>query len=272
MSSTLTAPAVTKYARNGWRPWSWGAIPKSLILVLLAAGIASGQAPPTREILRTVAANGSLFEKERANYTYRQSFKFYEIDRKGAPGGDYQEVRDITLTPEGERIETFVKGPINRLKRIILTDEDFRDIREVQPFVLTQDTLWLYESRFEGDETVQGRDCFVFRIKPRQVLDGQRLLDGRIWVDKETEQALQVAGLPVPQVYRTEGGNLFPRFVTVFELIDGKYWFPVSTFADDTLAFSTGGQRVRYEIEFTEYKRFGAESSITFGVDHVPQP
>jgi len=263
-------PAVNRYARNGWRLWSWAANAKPLILVLLALPIASAQTPPTREILRKVAANGSLFEKERANYTYRQSFKFYEINRTGAPGGDYQEVRDITLTPEGERIETFVKGPINRLKRIILTDEDFRDIREVQPFVLTQDTLWLYETRYEGDETVQERDCFVFRIKPRQVLEGQRLLDGRIWVDKESEQALQVAGLPVPQEYRTEGGNLFPRFLTVFEQIDGEYWFPVSTFADDTLAFSTGGQQVRYEIQFTDYKRFGAESSITF--DEPGQP
>ena len=268
MSSRFSDNTVRAYARNGGRLASckfrsWSASAKILILVP-ALCVMAADSPNKREVLERVAANGSLFERERARYSYRQSFRFYEIGRDGPPGGDYREVREVGFTSDGERQEEFVKRPVNRLKRIILTEEDFRDIREVQPFVLTEDTLWFYGSRYEGEENVRGHDCWVFRIKPRQVLDGQRLLDGRIWVDKETEQAVQVGGLPVPQEHRSESGNLFPRFITVFEQVDGKYWFPVSTIADDTLAFSSGGQRVKYEIEFSDYKRFSAESSISF--------
>jgi hypothetical protein len=43
----------------------------------------------------------------------------------------------------------------------------------------------------------------------------------------------------------------------------------VKTVADDTLAFPGGLQRVRYEIDYANYKRFSAETKITFG---EPQP
>ena len=40
--------------------------------------------------------------------------------------------------------------------------------------------------------------------------------------------------------------------------------FPVNTYADDTLPFSTGLLRVRLTIRYTQYKRFGADSVIKF--------
>jgi hypothetical protein len=46
--------------------------------------------------------------------------------------------------------------------------------------------------------------------------------------------------------------------------VDGKFWFPVKTVANDTLAFRSGLQQVRYMIDFESYKRFTAESSIQF--------
>lgn len=236
-------------------------------LVYLAAlacfPLAAQQAPP-KDLLARVAEQGSLFEQERAQYTYRQTFHFFEMDRHGVRSGDYFEVRDVLFSPEAERTEEFVKGPIDRLKRIRMTEEDFRDIRDMQPFVLTEDTLWLYESKYQGEEIVNGRRCFVYRIRPRQLLEGQRLLDGQIWIDGESLQVVQSAGQPVPQLYRTEDSNLFARFMTVYEPIDGKYWFPVKTVADDTLPFNSGPIRVRYEIDFANYKRFSSDSTITF--------
>jgi hypothetical protein len=41
--------------------------------------------------------------------------------------------------------------------------------------------------------------------------------------------------------------------------------FPVSTSADDTLYFRTGPQRIRMTIRFENYKKFGAETTVTFG-------
>lgn len=235
------------------------------LLGLAPSALRAQSERPPKGLLKQIARNGTLFEQELGRYTYRQSFRFRELDGSGKPGGDYLEVRDITFTPDGERLEEFVKGPVNRLKRIIMTEEDFDDLRHMQPFVLTEDTLWRYETKYQGDEVLAGRDCYVFRIKPKQVLHGQRFLDGQLWVDKETEQVVQAGGLPVPQHPKTEGGNLFARFTTIYEPVDGKFWFPVETAARDTLPFASGLQEVQYEVEYAEYKRFSAESVITFG-------
>ena len=244
----------------------------AVLLAWLGASAALAQTDPPRDLLKRVAEQGSLFEKEREQYTYRQTFHFYEMDRRGGPAGDYFEVRDVLFSPEADRTEEFVKGPVDRLERIRMTEEDFRDIRDMQPFVLTEDTLWLYSTKYQGEEVVNGRRCFVYRIQPRQLLEGQRMLDGQVWVDQESLQVIQSAGQPVPQLYRTEDSNLFARFLTVYEPIDGKYWFPVRTVADDTLPFNSGAVRVRYEIDFANYKRFSADSTITFEpVDVAPQ-
>ncbi len=233
--------------------------------VLLVSEGAEAQQPP-KELLRELAANGSRFELERGRYTYRQRFLFQELGSK-SPDGFYREVREITFSPEGHREEQVVGHPVDHLKRIRLTEEDFRDIRDVQPFALTQDTLWLYEFTYKGKEDLEGEDCYVYRMRPRQVLEGQRLLDGLIWISSKHRQLVKAAGRPVPQIYKGEQENLFPQFATVYQPIDGTFWFPVKTVASDVLPFRTGAQQVRYVIEYENYKRFSAESSITFDRD-----
>jgi hypothetical protein len=249
-----------RFAGNG--------LPAGLALLLGLAGFAGwmpGQtAAPPPDLIRQVAAHGSLFEKELGHYTYRQTFEFFELDKKGLARGHYKETRDVLFTPAGERTEEFVWGPVNALQNMSLTDEDFRDLRDVQPFVLNEDNLWNYEAKYKGIESVDGEACYVYRLKPRQVLDGQRLLDGMIWVSREHLQVVRVAGQPLPQIYRESGDNLFPHFTTIYRPVDGKFWFPVKTVADDTLGFRSGVQHVRYMIDFENYKRFTAESSIQF--------
>jgi len=68
----------------------------------------------------------------------------------------------------------------------------------------------------------------------------------------------------VPQIFGGKAENLFPRFTTVREIIDGQHRFPTYTYADDTLPFRNGLQRVRLTIRYSQYKRFGAESVIKF--------
>lgn len=236
-----------------------------LLLCTSLASLAPGQpAGPPPDLLKRVAAQGTLFETELGNYTYRQTFEFFELDKKGGPRGHYKETRDILFTPAGERTEEFVRRPVNTLQSMRLTEEDFRDLRDVQPFVLNEDNLWNYEATYKGIESVDGEICYVYRLQPRQVLDGMRLLDGMMWVSREHEQVVRVAGKPVPQIYRESGDNLFPRFTTIYRPVDGKFWFPVKTVAKDTLAFRSGLQRVQYMIDFEGYKRFTAESSVQF--------
>ena len=152
--------------------------------------------------------------------------------------------------------------PRNALKNLILTDEDFRDIRELQPLVLTDDRLWNYETRFKGEETVDDVDCWVVQVRPRQILEGQRLFDGMVWIDKKEYNIVRMTGRAVPQIRTLKTENLFPSFTTIRKPIDGKHWFPVYTYADDTLQFRAGPQRERLKIEYSGYKRFRAESTL----------
>lgn len=199
---------------------------------------------------------------ERSEYTYRQTVTVDELDGRGATRGTYKEIRDIIFLPEHERSEEVLGRPENNLKLLKLTDEDFRDIRDIQPLVLTEDRLWNYETRFRGDENMDDVDCWVLQIRPRQIFESQRFFDGLIWVDKKTYDIVRMEGHAVPQIISTKSENLFPRFTTIRKPIDGKHWFPVYTYADDTLGFRTGPQRIRLRISYSNYQRFGAESTF----------
>jgi hypothetical protein len=200
----------------------------------------------------------------RNEYTYRQTVIFAELDSHGGQTGEYREVRDVVLSPEHQRTEQIIGKPSMNLKRLIMTDEDFRDMRDIQPFVMTEDQLWNYETKFRGDEKVDDVDCWVLQVRPRQILSGQRLFDGLLWADKKDYSIVRLEGQAVPQIRSMKSENLFPRFTTLREPIDGRHRFPVATYADDTLPFSTGLQRVRMTIRYSQYKRFGADSVVKF--------
>ncbi len=203
-------------------------------------------------------------QQARAHYTYRQSVTVEELNNRGSMEGQYHEVRDVIFSPTEERTEVMIGQPLVTLKNLKLTDEDFADIRNIQPFVLVDELLALYETRFRGDEKIDDVDCWVLQVRPRQILSGQRLFDGMLWVRKDDLAIIRSEGQAVPQLRTTKEENLFPRFTTVREPIDGKRWFPTFTYADDTLAFRTGLQRIRLKIHYSNYKRFSADSTIQF--------
>jgi hypothetical protein len=187
-----------------------------------------------------------------------------EVTERGAQTGEYREVRDVIFSPAKERSEEIIGAPFKNLKNLILTDEDFRDIRDIQPFVLVEDFLPIYETKFRGEEKMDGVDCWVLQVAPRQILAGQRLFDGMLWVSKADYSVIRSEGQAVPQIRTTKSENLFPKFTTMRKEVNG-FRFPVSTSADDTLYFRTGPKRIRMTIRFENYKKFGAETTVTFG-------
>jgi len=82
-------------------------------------------------------------------------------------------------------------------------------------------------------------------------------------VDDRDLQIVKSEGKQVPEVNNKKGQeNLFPRFTTYREQIDGKYWFPTFTMADDTLYFSNGPVHIKEILRYTNYKQFKAGSRI----------
>jgi negative regulator of sigma E activity len=233
-----------------------------ILTSLLAPAAARAQeAPPN--LAKLVAHRESETEAERNQYTYRQTLTLEELDNRGVARGRYREVRDIIFSPERERSEELAGKPENTLANLKLTPEDFRDFRDIQPLVLTVESLWNYDTRTRGDETVDGVDCWVLQVRPRQILEGQRLFDGLIWADKKGYNIVRIEGRAVPQIRSTTSENLFPRFATVRRPVDGEYWFPALTLADDTLEFRGGRQRERLRIVYGNYKRFTVDSTFT---------
>ena len=215
-----------------------------------------------QEIIRKFAAKEKEFKEARANYTYRQSAKVQELDPGGNPGGKWEIVSDIIFSPEGKRTEHVVYAPVNSLHNLILTPSDEQDLRDVQPFVLTSDEIADYDINYLGKQKADEIPCYVFSVKPKKLVPGKRYFEGQIWVDDRDLQIVKTYGKGVGRV---KGDEQFPRFETYREQIDGKYWFPTYTRADDVLHFKDMNQRVRMTVKYENYKKFEGKSTIKFG-------
>ena len=79
----------------------------------------------------------------------------------------------------------------------------------------------LYTSQQQEDEL----NCYVFELSAKKMEKGKRYFEGRIWVDDRDYQIVKTYGKNVPDVVQHKHGreNLFPRFTTWREQIDGKY-------------------------------------------------
>jgi hypothetical protein len=246
------------------------------LVLLIGCGVAIAQnepAPaksqeqpsiPVDEIIRKFAEKEKEFRTARGSYTYRQDVKVQELDASDRVLGEYRMVSDIIFDPNGKRTERIVLAPANTLKRIGMTPEDVQDIRDIQPFVLTADDIGKYKLKYSGKEKVDEINCYVFDVEPKTIEKGQRYFQGQIWVDDEDLQIVKTFGKAVPDIRGKGQENLFPRFETYREQIDG-YWFPTYTRGVDTLKFSTGAQRMRLIIKYENYKKFQADVKLTFG-------
>jgi len=243
-----------------------------MIVVLLTAvcgaaqeGELRSEAPKgvtTAQIIEKFAAREAVYKKAREQYTWRQDVRIQTLEGKSVDG-EYREVFDVTFDKKGRRAESVVFAPVSSLQRILLTPEDLQDIRQRMPFVLTTQEIPEYNIIYVGRQKIDEVDSYVFDIHPKTMEKGKRYFDGRIWVDDRDFQIVKTYGKSVPDIVKKGGDeNLFPRFTTYREQIDGEFWFPTYTKVDDTLHFSYEDVHTRQIIKYTDYKRFGARSRI----------
>jgi hypothetical protein len=222
------------------------------------------QGTTVEEIIKRFAAKEKEFKEARDQYTYRQDVKVMTLDGD-TPDGNYQEVFDVTFDDKGRKTKNVVFAPQPTLQRIQMTEEDFDDIENRLPFVLTSDEVGEYDILYIGQQKQDELSTYVFDIAPKQIVGKKRYFQGRIWVDNHDFQIVETYGKTVPDIRKKKGQeNLFPKFTTWREQIDGQYWFPTYTRAEDTLQFSLGGVKIREIIKYTNYRRFGSKSRITY--------
>ena len=237
-----------------------------------ATSTISNQPPalPVDQIIQRFAAREAEFKKERDNYTYTQTFVIQTIDGDGMADGEYQMRSDILFTPDGKRYEKVTYAPASTLQRIQMSQQDLDDLEHVQPFVLTSEELPKYDIKYVGRETVDELRTYVFDVGPKKLEKNQRYFQGRIWVDDTDLEIVKTDGKAVPDIKKHGQENVFPRFEMFRENIEGHYWFPTYTRADDMLQFSTGPVHIRMTVRYANYKRFGV--TIKVGAPTQVQP
>jgi len=246
----------------------------ALLSIAMASGIATAQegaldkSEPkgitVEEVIKRFAAKEKEFKAARDQYTYRQDVKVMTLDGD-TPDGSYQQVFDVTFDDKGRKTKNVVFAPQASLNRIMMTEEDFDDIENRLPFVLTSDEIGEYDILYVGQQKQDELNTYVFDVAPKQIAGKKRYFQGRIWVDDHDFQIVETYGKTVPDIKKKKGSeNLFPKFTTWREQIDGQYWFPTYTRAEDTLKFSIGDVKIREIIKYTNYRRFGSKSRITY--------
>lgn len=213
-----------------------------------------------QQIIQTFTAKESLFEQARNNYTYRQINKVYEYDSAGQVDGTWEQDWDILYGPDGKRIQQVTYAPEPSLKQLTVTEQDIQGFRNIQPFVVTTATLPEYDVKYLGHVHVDEITCYVFSVRPKEIRKHHLYFTGVVWVDDQSLQIVKSQGRMIPQTK----DNRFPRFTTWRQEIDGKYWFPTFTRANDTLYFGNGAPPVHIIeiVKYTDYKQFKSNFKI----------
>ena len=217
---------------------------------------------PIEQIIQQFAAKESEFRIARGEYTYTQTMLVEDMGRRGDKEGEYRVISDIVFTPEGKRYEKITYAPPSSLKTFDMTREDEQDLVNVFPFVLGTEDLPNYDLEYLGRQQLDFIGTYVFNIRPKRMEPKQRYFQGTVWVDDRDLQIVKTFGKAVPDLQKKDGENLFPKFETFREQIDGKYWFPTLTRANDILHFKEGDIGMRLSVRYTKYKRFRSTTRI----------
>lgn len=217
------------------------------------------------EIISKFIEKETEFYEAWMRYTYVQTavIRVLSVDNVPINNEAMMLVFEVVFNDDGTREVRLVdrKGQLGVRSGIRYTPEDEDVITNLNPFALTSKDLSLYKLNYRGEERVDELDCYVFEVKPKSTKDGDLYFDGKIWVDNVDLQVVRTFGKVVPELR----GNKFPEFETLRQVIDGKYWFPIWTHADEVLRFPNQSVRVEQTITYEGYKEFKSKATIRFG-------
>jgi hypothetical protein len=218
---------------------------------------AAAQAGDTVDVVRIVrafTAKETEFRKALNAYTFTRDALLQTVGMGGQITGEYNRVSQFTFNDAGERFERITRFPMPTLTEISFSNEDLEDLGGVQPFAIEASKIDLYNITYVGRERVDELETYVFDVAPKRTPKkvSERFFQGRVWVEADDLQIVKTRGKGVP-----EGKQRFPTFETYREQIDGKYWFPTYTYADDELVFHGGHVvHVRMKVRYADYKVF----------------
>jgi dienelactone hydrolase len=214
-------------------------------------------------IVRAMTAKETQFRQALNQYGFKRDAIVQTIGWGGQITGEYHRTSRFVFDDSGHRFEKILAFPLPSLQEIALQPEDFEDLGGVQAYALEADKLTQYNFSYLGKEKIDELDLYVFDVSPKVLPDPkktkERFFQGRIWVDDQDFQIVKVRGKGVPETKNSK----YPTFETYREQIDGKYWFPTYTYADDQLVFGSGQTvHMRMRVTFSDYERYKAKVRV----------
>jgi len=248
------------------------AIFATLALVALIALNASAQTPvqpgtngpansvDSDRIIRAFTAKEVEFRRALNNYSFKRDALIQRIGMGGQVTGEYHRVSTFTFDDQGNRYEKISFFPMATMPEV--TAEDIDDLGGVNPFALEPSKISQYDFRYVGKEKIDELNLYIFDVTPKVIPKNikERLFTGRVWVDDQDLLIVKTKGKGVPE----DKNNKYPVVETYRENIDGRYWFPAYSYADEELIFDNGNVlHIRMKVRYMDFTPARATLKVT---------
>lgn len=213
-------------------------------------------------IINTFTAKEKQFRRALLEYSFTRDALMQSLGMGGQVTGEYHRVSLFTFDDSGTRYEKITKFPMPSFQSV--TQEDLDDLGGISPFALEPGKISQYNFKYVGKERIDELDLHVFDVSPKVMPNPkktkERFFMGRIWVDEQDLQIVKTRGKGVPETK----DNKFPIVETYREQIDGRYWFPTYSYADEELLFDNGNTlHVRMKVKYSDFQLARAKVKIT---------
>ncbi len=212
-------------------------------------------------IVNTLTAKEAQFRNALNVYSFKRDAMLQTLGMGGQITGEYHRVSTFTFDDQGNRYEKISFFPMPSYGGV--TKEDIDDLGGIQPFALDPTKRDRYNFKYVGKEKIDELTLYVFDVLPKVVPDPkktkERLFSGRIWVEDQDLQIVKTKGKGLPETKI----NKFPTVETYREQIDGKYWFPTYSYADEELIFDNGEPlHIRMKVRYTDFAPARADVKV----------
>ncbi|HEU4714433.1 MAG TPA: TonB family protein [Pyrinomonadaceae bacterium] len=251
----------------------------ALVLITLTVISASAQTPAAEasssaeaeKIIQAFTAKEAQFRNALNQYSFKRDALIQSIGMGGQVVGEYHRVSTFTFDDSGNRFEKISYFPMSSMSDVV-TAEDLDDLGGINPFALEPSKIARYNFKYVGKEKIDELNLYVFDVTPKVIPDPkktkERLFTGRVWVDDQDLLIVKTRGRGVPETKN----NKFPIVETYREQIDGRYWFPTYSYADEELIFDSGNTlHIRMKVRYSDFVPARATLKVTeIGEDEVP--
>jgi hypothetical protein len=213
-------------------------------------------------IIQTFTAKEGQFRKALNEYAFKRDALLQSLGMGGQITGEYHRVSSFTFDDQGNRFEKISYFPMPSFHGEI-SQEDLEDLGGIQPFALEPSKITQYDIKYVGKEKIDELNLYVFDVSPKVMPDAkktkERFFLGRVWVEDQDLQIVKTRGKGVPETKK----NKFPTVETYREQIDGRYWFPTYSYADEELVFDSGDTlHIRMKVRYSDFELARAKVRI----------